>query len=871
MKFQSRFALVAAALVAALALATTAHAGDPLKCKKEIAKDFAKYVQAKTKALQKCREKIVKNQILGPCPDAVAAPKIAKAETKMRLGIGKQCGGSLKSCTDGDAVALGDIGWDIGTCPNFENGTCNNAITNCDGISDCLACVGEAAVDQAIGLYYDGLVVGEFGSGGVVNKCQIAIGKNAAKFLVAKNKALQKCEDGVLKATVVGPCPDAVKAQPKIDKAQTKMQAGICKACGGADKLCDGINDLDAATIGFASSCPDVTVPGGSACLGTVTSLQDIRDCVTCVNEYKADCLDPIAVPAVKPTYPTECNPAPLATPRPCAATSTAVATPCPTSTPGIVCPSQVVTEANGGGVDLDTGWSGQSHDAHAPSNSRLTLGISGCTNPDASTCGVCTTLGPQPNAGGTVYDNRRCLLDTSVECTVDGDCGGVFRQCINSSTCIAGTNPGAVCTVASQCPGGTCTPLSCTSDLDCPGGSCAVSQCSFFFGSPLPLSAGGVTVCVTNQITGAVTGTVDIEAGSTATTIQLLSRVHVGGLDQAKPCPNCDTLRCHGGANNGTLCTVASECPGGTCGLSCTSGPRDELACTVNGTSALFGNVSFDCPPSPGTNVATFPITLAYTTGTQSVTLTADNPPCRAAGYSGSKCFCDTCNNLAGTACSVNADCVAVGATVCGGRRCLGGANAGSPCILISECPGGGCGVPGTATQPNECSDTICSPVMTCVGGCNDFLSCTGAFKCEGGTNVDTLCTVDSECPGGTCSEQCPGGACVTGNEGTCAAGPFEKFCAIETFRGCANNADCMRPGDSCTLEKFRDCFLDNGVLGGSVTVSGVTYPSCGGSGSGTVGAFFCIPPTASGSVNNSSGLPGLGRVTLPYTATFN
>ena len=342
----------------------------------------------------------------------------------------------------------------------------------------------------------------------------------------------------------------------------------------------------------------------------------------------------------------------------------------------------------------------------------------------------------------------------------------------------------------------------------------------------------------------------------------------------------------CVGGANDGAICTASSECPSGncvpkpcttngdcptgTCGLSCSGGPRDTLACTVNGTDPLFGSVSFDCPPSPAGDAGHLPITLAYTTGSQSVTLSAASPNCRAPGFTTDKCFCDTCNNTAATPCTSNADCVAVGASVCGGKRCLGGANAGTPCILNSECPGGGCNVPGQATKPNDCNDTTCSPTMTCLGGCRAFLACTGAFKCVGGGNSGAVCTVASECPGGSCDEQCPGGTCVTGNEGQCDAGPFENFCAIETFRGCTSNGDCIKPGDSCTLGKFRDCFLDNGVPGGSVTVSGVPYPKCGDSGTGTIGALFCIPPTSAASVNAVSGLPGLGRVTLPYTATF-
>jgi len=816
----ARFAGIAAALVGALALAMPAHA-DPLKCQQEIVKDTSKYVQARTKALQKCREAIVKGKITPQdcLLQPTAAGKIVKAESKLRAGINKKCGGDDKTCsTAGDNDSLASIGWPS-TCPNFEGGSCNNAIATCGDINDCLICISAAAVDQSINLSYGSLAPSTPGSD--TNKCQAAIGKNAAKFLSAKSKALSKCEAGVLKGTVTGPCPDVAGAQPAIAKAQSKSDAGICKACGGDDKVCGGGDDQTTSAIGFAASCPAVTIPGGSACGGTINTLQDIVNCLDCVNEFKDDCVDPLSIPSQR-AYPAECNVNPN-TP-PCNATPQNTATPCPTATPGIVCPNKVQTDANGEAVDLDTGWTGNGHDAHAPSQSRLTLTVSSCANPDSSTCGVCSTSGPIANAGGEAFNNHRCVLDTRFACTVDGDCAG--------NRCSGGENSGFACSANSECPGGSCAAG--------PGGTCA-----FFFGPPLPLSAGQTSVCVTNQVTAPITGTLDVEAGTSANTIQLLSRVSIGST-LAAPCPQCNAGKCDAGS------------------------PHTGEDCIISGHSDLFGNVSYECPPDPGTSIGNLPINIAYSTGTQTITLSAANPACRAPGLGGDQCWCDTCNNAAATPCSTNADCVAVGATVCGGRRCQNGANSGNPCNIASECPGGACGVPGTQTAPNQCDDQICTPTSTCVGGCNNFANCNGAFKCAGGANIDSLCTVDSECPGSTCIEQCPGGSCVAGNEGTCASGPLDIFCAIQTFQGCTTNADCPLPGDSCTGSKFRDCFTDNGMIGGTVTVTGVPYPTCGGTGSGTIGGFFCVAGTSSSSINNASGLPGLGRVTLPYTATF-
>src|SRR5207245_551290 len=75
----------------------------------------------------------------------------------------------------------------------------------------------------------------------------------------------------------------------------------------GADRSCGGGDDLTPAQIGFASSCPNVTIPGGASCAHAITTVQDIVDCVDCVTEFKADCIDALTVPELK-SYPSQCN-----------------------------------------------------------------------------------------------------------------------------------------------------------------------------------------------------------------------------------------------------------------------------------------------------------------------------------------------------------------------------------------------------------------------------------------------------------------------------------------------------------------------------------------------------------------------------------
>jgi hypothetical protein len=337
-------ALVVATLVVGVD-ATAAHA-DPVKCKAAIIKGAAAFVQAKAKALAKCEEAMVKGKLpTGDChADVKASATIAKAVTKLNGAVAKACGGKDKLCGTADDDSLASIDW-TGPCPNFENGGCNAAITDCSGISACLSCIGEATTDRAIGIAYDALVPTDPKAQKDLNKCQVAIGKASAAFYVAKSKALAKCWGSVNSNKATNPCPvpGDGKAAAAIAKAETKKRATICKACGGADKLCNGVGDVTPTAIGFPAQCPSATIPNGAVCDHAIATLDDLVDCVDCINEYAVDCADRSAVPAFVSPYPPECNPvagptptatlAPTATPT-ATATATETVTPTPTESP---------------------------------------------------------------------------------------------------------------------------------------------------------------------------------------------------------------------------------------------------------------------------------------------------------------------------------------------------------------------------------------------------------------------------------------------------------------------------------------------------------------------------------------------------------
>ncbi len=106
--------------------------------------------------------------------------------------------------------------------------------------------------------------------------------------------------------------------------------------------------------------------------------------------------------------------------------------------------------------------------------------------------------------------------------------------------------------------------------------------------------------------------------------------------------------------------------------------------------------------------------------------------------------------------------------------------------------------------------------------------------------------------------------------NKGSCQDQPVvDQYCSpTETFRGCSSNNDCTAPGDVCKPIDL-PCFLDNGIVGGSVTALGkASPPNSSGVSNPTFAALFCIPPVVQTAINTAAGLPGLGRIELPLTS---
>jgi hypothetical protein len=133
---------------------------------------------------------------------------------------------------------------------------------------------------------------------------------------------------------------------------------------------------------------------------------------------------------------------------------------------------------------------------------------------------------------------------------------------------------------------------------MDCPGPPAPAAACALdancFFGPPLPIASGALSVCVVNVIQQDAFGQLTTSDGNATITYPLSSRVYLTG-NSTEPCPKCVNNVCDSGRNQGMACTpVGSE------------------------------QTTLDCPPTLSTWVGPIPVSLSNVTTGQSIA-TAD------------------------------------------------------------------------------------------------------------------------------------------------------------------------------------------------------------------------------------------------------
>lgn len=349
--------------------------------------------------------------------------------------------------------------------------------------------------------------------------------------------------------------------------------------------------------------------------------------------------------------------------------------------------------------------------------------------------------------------------------------------------------NDCTACSATVSCAEGNCR---CSNDVHTKcgapftvGGPCGIGTCEPYFGPPLPLAAGGAYTCVVNKITSDLVSNADISSGESDSVVSSAAHVYATGT-QIRPCPTCENNQCVGGARAG-------------------------LACSPDGHSDVYGDTSYDCPPTnPSISGASgLKINLNLTTGTASL-----NQSLQCDGglpFPAFECGCNVCSLDVTRGCSSNADCTGFGT-----------------CTGPAPLPPGY--VPAIRT-PTSCN-TACEPKP----GSPGEGQCNGEAPGEPGYNISD-------------------------------DGPFDKYCdgfvkgSGEGILGCSTNGDCdtyglpLGQGGNCTIVQRRACFLDTITADGSPGSEGSTLVST-----------FCSAPTTNSGVNNATGSPGPGRVALDF-----
>ena len=693
MKSSARFlnAVVAGALVLAVSVpAAHALSDKERKCQENIAKSGRKFFKKKLKTIQKCNDKLLRDTLY-PCAGELPGI-IAALEAKLDADLDKKC-------AELNAFNFQSIGFP-GKCadPDPANGF------DVADLKLCMRDSHEATVDDLIEIEYGGTTPAVPIMDTALVKCQKEIAKQGGKYADCRLKNVQKCRNYLNKGKLSGFAPKCcaqicAMADPttaeKIQKCEDKARAGILGKCTGeADEL----------------------VPQLDVCNPPVTTAADLADCIIQTHADAVDYLIEIEYPDVPPAVcgdnnmnapGEECDGGDdAACPGQCGAPDGYFSCLC------LDIPRQrVIEHAN---ADLDYPWS---HDMGVVEGGGYVADLYDCDGPLGPD--VICTVGPS------------CALAPNGPCTQDGDCSGGGDFCRKTHVAT-----GPHCNLDHM--------VACTSDAQCPGiGNFCVKQ---YNGLPLPLAAGGISVCVVNEFSEDIVGTTNLATGESAVRVRQWSTTHLEG-NNSQPCPVCGNW-CNDPVRRN--CATNADCdPGVTCVTEpiCSRGPNKDKTCRPDppfgGVSLSFGITSVDCPPNPGNNISVFDILFdPRTTGT--VTLTP-SVPCTAPEFTGD--------------------------------ACIGGPNDGRPCSAGSDCPSGTCSpqcfCPGQR-QPNGCEPA-------CVGGLNNAAPCGS----------------DSDCADGFCHP----GDCRLNPEDTDSV--QEGRCSVPAGRECFVNSGIMRQGSAGVPER--------------------------------------------------------------------
>jgi hypothetical protein len=274
-------------------------------------------------------------------------------------------------------------------------------------------------------------------------------------------------------------------------------------------------------------------------------------------------------------------------------------------------------------------------------------------------------------------------------------------------------TPPGSTNRFSLSCAGTSCTvgPVSpATAAYDCSNTGC-------LFGTPLPISNAGLSVCVTNTFSAPAGGTLNTGSGAVTLNFQLNSATVLTG-NPTQPCPICAvsvggaacsgspaspcTGVCDGSPNQGSACTtknpngLTSACPApaAVTGASrCYRGSANNNTCSTSancpgGTCALFiGDIAVSLNPLTTATASLSSATGIFCPGQGTTQQGAfKNDICRT-GNSGKPCVTGTTEAVDAANCGAGGLCRP--GTL--NNYCTGGTNDGKGCVASTDCGTGG------------------------------------------------------------------------------------------------------------------------------------------------------------------------------------
>jgi hypothetical protein len=289
--------------------------------------------------------------------------------------------------------------------------------------------------------------------------------------------------------------------------------------------------------------------------------------------------------------------------------------------------------------------------------------------------------------------------------------------------------------------------------DPDCPG----IGDCDVFISPPIPKVHADMRVTYVERLETDYSGSFDNESGAIQLNASGSDNVYTG-INLVQPSPLCvGDPTPNDGQKDGT----------------CVGGPNDPFACDAQGQHGTFGITSLDCPPDPLARISGLGLHRGVELTTGASTL-ASELQCQTP-FSAFGCPCALCSGNLTLACRNDAECAAAGAGECSAGR---------------------------QSQPNGCSDLVCTATVGSPPGRGECLAGPVSKFCDGFTRIDGSgirgCTSDSDCDFFTGTDSCPSNDCgnCTLEEGrSCFLDPIAVAGAADPDNPLLVNAGCDRP----------------------------------------------------------------------------